>query len=137
MRPLTEDETKVVFEKLYKFIGKNVKSLIDKDDSAYVLRLHKQRVFFVREDIMRRATSISRDNLQSFGTCLGKFTHSSKFHLTVSCLDLLAQYVKHKVRRHPRCRHPGGGEGCHACLRQLGRQRARLVTKKTHIQSST
>mmetsp|Transcript_58604 Transcript_58604/g.186830 ORF Transcript_58604/g.186830 Transcript_58604/m.186830 type:complete len:93 (+) Transcript_58604:91-369(+) len=70
MRPLTEDETKVVFEKLYKFIGKNVKSLIDKDDSAYVLRLHKQRVFFVREDIMRRATSISRDNLQSFGTCL-------------------------------------------------------------------
>mmetsp|Transcript_58609 Transcript_58609/g.186838 ORF Transcript_58609/g.186838 Transcript_58609/m.186838 type:complete len:130 (+) Transcript_58609:301-690(+) len=46
---------------------------------------------------MRRATSISRDNLQSFGTCLGKFTHSSKFHLTVSCLDLLAQYVKHKV----------------------------------------
>jgi 60S ribosome subunit biogenesis protein NIP7 len=58
MRPLTEDETRMVFEKLHKFIGKNIKSLIDRPDEAYCLRLQKNRVFYVREDLMRRATNV-------------------------------------------------------------------------------
>lgn len=59
MRPLTEDETKVVFEKLHKFIGKNIKALVDQGEQPYCLRLQKNRVFYVREDIMRRATNVS------------------------------------------------------------------------------
>jgi 60S ribosome subunit biogenesis protein NIP7 len=59
VRPLTEDETKVVFEKLHKFIGKNIKALVDQGEQPYCLRLQKNRVFYVREDIMRRATNVS------------------------------------------------------------------------------
>lgn len=59
MRPLTEDETKVVFEKLHKFIGKNIKALVQQGEQPYCLRLQKNRVFYVREDMMRRATNVS------------------------------------------------------------------------------
>lgn len=33
----------------------------------------------------------------ALGTCIGKFTHSGKFHLTIGALDILAQYAKYKV----------------------------------------
>jgi ribosome biogenesis protein Nip4 len=52
-------ETKQVFEKLYKYIGKDIKTLIDRTDASYVIRLQRNRVFYVREDIMRRATNVS------------------------------------------------------------------------------
>ena len=48
-----------MFEKLYKHIGKDIKTLIDRPDTSYVVRLQKNRVFYVREDIMRRATNVS------------------------------------------------------------------------------
>ena len=35
MRPLTDDETKLVFEKLNQFIGKNVRYLIEREDEPY------------------------------------------------------------------------------------------------------
>jgi hypothetical protein len=38
MRPLTEEETKILFEKLSKYIGDNVKLLIDRADGAYCFR---------------------------------------------------------------------------------------------------
>ena len=47
---------------------------------------------------MKRATSIARDQLVSLGVCVGKFTHSDKFRLTIGALELLATYAKHKVR---------------------------------------
>lgn len=99
MRPLTEEETKAVFEKLYKFIGKSIKSLIDRPDEPYCFRLQKNRVFYVRESLMKKATNISRDKLVSLGTCIGKLTHSGKFRLTVGALDVLASYAKYKARK--------------------------------------
>lgn len=51
-------ETKAVLEKLYKYIGKNIKSLIDRPDEPYCLRLHNSRVYYVRESLMRRATNV-------------------------------------------------------------------------------
>ena len=58
MRPLTEEETKMVFEKLYKFIGKNIKLLIDRPDEPHCFRLQKNRVFYVREALMKKATNV-------------------------------------------------------------------------------
>ena len=49
--------------------------------------------------MMKRATNIARDQLVSLGVCVGKFTHSDKFRLTIGALELLATYAKHKVRR--------------------------------------
>lgn len=54
MRPLTEDETKIFFEKLAKYIGSNIKLLIDRPDGVYCFRLHRDRVYYVSEDMMRK-----------------------------------------------------------------------------------
>lgn len=54
-------------------------------------------MYYVREDIMKRATSVARDQLVSLGVCVGKFTHSDKFRLTIGALELLAAHAKHKV----------------------------------------
>lgn len=48
MRALTDEETKVFFEKLVNYIGRNVKLLIERDDEEYCFRLHKNRVYYVR-----------------------------------------------------------------------------------------
>lgn len=47
-----------------------------------------------REEIMRKATNISRKQLLHLGICIGKFTHSNKFHLVITALDVLAPYAK-------------------------------------------
>ncbi len=51
-------ETKAVFEKLYKFIGKNIKSLIDRPNEPYCFRLHKNKVYYVKEKLMKKATNV-------------------------------------------------------------------------------
>jgi hypothetical protein len=58
-------ETKAVFEKLYKFIGKNIKNLIDRPNDPHCFRLHKNKVFYVKEKLMKKATNVSK------GGCAG------------------------------------------------------------------
>jgi 60S ribosome subunit biogenesis protein NIP7 len=97
MRPLTDEETKAVFTKLSKYIGDNLRQLIDRPDGAYCFRLHNERVFYCSEKILKAAAHISRDNLVTFGTCLGKFTKSRQFRMQITALEFLAPYAKHKV----------------------------------------
>lgn len=97
MRPLTDEETKTFFEKLSKYIGENIKLLLDRPDGTYCFRLHKDRVFYVSESIMKRAGNVSRENLISFGTIFGKFTKTGKFRLHITALDYLAPYAKFKI----------------------------------------
>ena len=40
---------------------------------------------------------VAGEKLVHLGTCVGKLTHSGKFHLMVGCLDLLAAHAKYKV----------------------------------------
>ncbi len=51
-------ETKAVFEKLHKFLGKSIRHLVERSDEDYVLRLNRNRVYYVRESLMRRATNV-------------------------------------------------------------------------------
>ncbi|KAI8321455.1 60S ribosome subunit biogenesis protein NIP7 [Martensiomyces pterosporus] len=97
MRPLTDDETKVLFEKLTKYIGRNIIHLIDRPDEPYCFRLQKDRVYYVSEDIMRKATAVGRHSLISLGVCFGKFTKTGKFRLHITALPYLAQYALYKV----------------------------------------
>nr|XP_018999455.1 uncharacterized protein I203_08050 [Kwoniella mangroviensis CBS 8507]OCF62916.1 hypothetical protein I203_08050 [Kwoniella mangroviensis CBS 8507] len=97
MRPLTEEETKAVFEKLANYIGKNLVHLIDRDeDDAYCFRLHKDRVYYLPLPMLHYATSVARGNLISLGTCFGKFSKTGKFKLGITCLDWIAKYAKYK-----------------------------------------
>lgn len=97
MRPLTEEETKVVFEKLANYIGRNISFLIDNPENPHVFRLQKDRVYYVQESIAKFATSVSRQQLMSLGTCFGKFTKTGKFRLHITSLPYLAQYAKFKI----------------------------------------
>ncbi|CAL4928107.1 unnamed protein product [Urochloa humidicola] len=105
MRPLDEKETTQVFEKLFKFTGPNLKHLLerpavegpDPEPGRYCLRLHKNRVYYASESLVRRATAVSRPRLAAVGTPIGKFTHHGSFHLTVHALDLLAAHARRRV----------------------------------------
>ncbi|KAI0386274.1 60S ribosome subunit biogenesis protein NIP7 [Hypomontagnella submonticulosa] len=102
MRPLTEPETKVLFEKLANYTGSSLKNLIAPlDDSPnadrYVFRLNRDRVYYVLLSVANLATSIARDNLASLGICLGKFTKSGKFRLHITALPILAEHARYKL----------------------------------------
>lgn len=97
MRPLTEDETRTLFEKLAKYIGKNIKHLIDRSDATYCFRLHNDRVYYINETLLKEAQNVNHDNLVSIGTCFGKFTKTKKFHLHITSLQYISQYSVYKI----------------------------------------
>ncbi|EEA06606.1 60S ribosome subunit biogenesis protein NIP7, putative [Cryptosporidium muris RN66] len=120
MRPLTEDETKILFQKLSIYIGGNLMSLIDCEDETYVFRLHKERVFYMSESIAKAASLVPKKSLLSMGVCLGKFTKSKKFRLGITALQHLARLTTNKVWV------KAGGEqsyiyGNHVIKRHIGR----------------
>lgn len=83
MRPLTEEETQVLFRKLANYTGTSLKNLIapldnSPDSDRYVFRLHQSRCYYVRLSLANLATSISRHQLLSLGTCLGM--HLPRLH---------------------------------------------------------
>ncbi|CAL9010724.1 unnamed protein product, partial [Prunus brigantina] len=85
-----ETENTAVFEKLFKFTGNNLRNIVenpshegpDPDSGRYCFRLHKNKVYYGSESLVKRATNIARTQLVSLGTCIGRFTHGGSFHLT-------------------------------------------------------
>lgn len=94
MRPLTTAETEVLFAKLAKYIGRNISQLTDKPADPHLFRVHRERVYYVREEIAKKAEHIPRDNLLALGSCLGKFTKTGKFKMHITALDYIAPYAK-------------------------------------------
>ncbi|KAK4415846.1 60S ribosome subunit biogenesis protein NIP7 [Sesamum alatum] len=106
MRPLDEKETTLVFNNLHKFVESNLKNIVlesrshegpNANPERYCFRLQKNRVYYVSESLIKRATNVKRDKLVSLGTQIGKFTKAGKFFLTIQSLNLLAANAKHKV----------------------------------------
>ncbi|KAA6376986.1 MAG: putative 60S ribosome subunit biogenesis protein NIP7 [Streblomastix strix] len=97
MRPLTEQESKTFFSKLAKYIGGNIKFLIDRGDQKFCFRLHKDRVYYVNQRLLGVASSLGRERLISMGCCFGKFSKTRKFRLQITALDYLSQYAQNKI----------------------------------------
>ncbi|KAF1357280.1 60S ribosome subunit biogenesis protein NIP7 [Lizonia empirigonia] len=100
MRPLTEPETKVLFEKLATYCGKGISNLIADPaggNDRNVFRVQGSRCYYVRESLANLATSVARDNLLSLGICLGKFTKTGKFRLHITALSVIAPHARYKV----------------------------------------
>lgn len=105
MRQLTDAETKTLFDKLANYTGDSLKNLLTDSTTApgsktpdrYIFRIQKDRVYYVRESLANLATSVSRDNLLSLGTCLGKFTKTGKFRMHITALDIIAPHARYKV----------------------------------------
>jgi len=88
---------KIFFEKLAKYIGRNIKYLLERKDEEYCFRLNKERVFYVSESLMKSAANIPGEKLKSLGVCFGKFTKTKRFRLHITSLDFLSQYAQYKV----------------------------------------
>ncbi|XP_067011155.2 60S ribosome subunit biogenesis protein NIP7 homolog [Anabrus simplex] len=97
MKQLSDERTKLLFEKLTQFIGANVKLLIDRPDGTYCFREDHNRVYYISEKILSLASNVGPDHLMSAGTCFGKFTKSGKFRLHVTALNYLAPYAQYKI----------------------------------------
>ncbi|KAF2721653.1 60S ribosome subunit biogenesis protein NIP7 [Polychaeton citri CBS 116435] len=104
MRPLTDTETKTLFEKLANYTGRSLSSLLTDglplpkgETDRYVFRVQKDRVYYVRESLAALATSVARSQLLSLGTCLGKFTKTGKFRIHITALDVIAPHARYKV----------------------------------------
>ena len=97
MRPLTDEETRLVFEKLKKYIGNKLTYMVENSEINYVFRLHRERVYYVDQNMLKFVQNFERKKLISFGTCLGKFTKTHKFRLNITSLDYLAKYAQYKV----------------------------------------
>ncbi|KAK2948166.1 putative 60S ribosome subunit biogenesis protein NIP7 like protein [Blattamonas nauphoetae] len=97
MRPLSDQETKTLFEKLSKYIGRNLKYMIDREDEKYCFRLHNDRVYYVSERLVKAAGCFGRKEILSIGQCLGKFSKSGKFRLQITALEYIARYAPHKI----------------------------------------
>jgi hypothetical protein len=74
MRPLTETETRTLFEKLASYTGKSLNNLIAPPSSSenkserHVFRIQNNRVYYVKESIANLAGCFAREKLLSLGT---------------------------------------------------------------------
>ena len=112
MRPLTDTETKTLFDKLASYTGRSLSNLLtptptsttksttkssSTTDTHHVFRIHNTRVYYLPLHLANLATSISRTALLSLGTCIGKFTRTGKFRLHITALDVIAPHARYKV----------------------------------------
>lgn len=108
MRPLTEQETKTLFEKLANYTGRSLAKLIapassepskpqTSENERNVFRLHGTRVYYLPLSLANLATSVARANLLSVGTCIGKFSKTGKFRMHITALDIIAPHARYKI----------------------------------------
>merc|ERR1712050_536611 len=72
-----------------KYIGKNIKDLIQTDSDPYCFRINKKHVYYVRQSLASRAKSIPNSKIISLGQDIGKFTHHGKFRLSIGSLGII------------------------------------------------
>lgn len=77
--------------------GNNIEYLFKRAEGTFVLKLHRDRVYYMSERLFGKVNSIPRKMLISAGTLLGKMTHSNRFRLQISALDVLAKLCPNKV----------------------------------------
>ncbi|KAL2816494.1 hypothetical protein BJX63DRAFT_137396 [Aspergillus granulosus] len=106
MRPLTEEETKTLFEKLAHYVGASLKNIIAPLDNSpkadrYVFRISGNRIYYVKLSLANLAVSVPRDTLLSLGICMGKFTKTGKVRLHITALPILAEHARYKLHIRP------------------------------------
>ena len=99
MRPLSDEELTLVFEKLKKYIGTNIKHLIEETDSdgPRVFRLIKKRVYLMTESMVKLCSVFAKEHILHGGVCLGQFSKTGKFRLGITSLGVVSKYAPTKV----------------------------------------
>ncbi|KAI0545707.1 60S ribosome subunit biogenesis protein NIP7 [Xylaria curta] len=103
MRPLTEEETKILFEKLANYTT-DLKPLIaplsdSPDADRYVFRLIKDRVYYVLLSIANRMTALEPPRtLKTLKIHKGAVPIGTlKFRLHITALPILAAHARYKI----------------------------------------
>lgn len=89
--PLHSPASSILF---FSSIGDNIRLLLERPDGLYTFRLHRERVYYCSEAMIKYASNFPRKELLSFGTCFGRFTKTRKFRLHITALDFVAPYAK-------------------------------------------
>lgn len=93
MRALKEEEMEKVMKKLYLFIGDNSEKLL----ASTGLHYHNGRAVLVSDSLHKGTSQISRKQIISCGTVLGKFTKTGSFRITITALHTLEKYALCRV----------------------------------------
>ena len=59
--------------------------------------MHKDKIYYIPVNLLKFINHAGFDEIISAGTCFGKFTKTKRFRISITCLDYLAKYAKHKV----------------------------------------
>jgi 60S ribosome subunit biogenesis protein NIP7 len=97
MRPLTQKEAQLFFEKLAKFVGANCESLLTREGENWTFQEHHGRVYYMRESMAPYCKPFAHKQLLSAGVCMGKFTKKGRFFVHITALPLLAPLAQYKV----------------------------------------
>ena len=98
MRQLTDEEMSSVFEKLKKFLGSELKRLMNpEDEETPLFRMIGRKVYFCEASLVKFAAIFGKDKLMNIGLLLGQFSKKGKFRLGITALSLLAKYTNGKV----------------------------------------
>ena len=97
MRPLTNVEARLLFEKLAQFIGDNFKPLLEREGSTWTFAVHKNRVYYMREELLKLCKPFAEKCLLSAGMNIGRFTKKGRFFLNVTALPIIEPLAKYKV----------------------------------------
>ena len=100
MRVLTDEELSIFFKKLQKYLGPNIKYLIEdqeNENTKMVFRLIKKRVYYCSTNLLKQSSVFAKQNLLHIGTCFGQFSNSNKFRLHITCLEIINKYTSRKI----------------------------------------
>ena len=100
MRALTDEELSLFFTKLKKYLGNNLKHLVEDrtaEDEEKVFRMIKNRVYLISTSMLKQSSAFAKEKLLHSGVCFGQFTKTGKFRLAITCLGVLAQFSSYKV----------------------------------------
>ncbi|KAI5190419.1 60S ribosome subunit biogenesis protein NIP7 [Nematocida minor] len=95
MRPLKEEEFAKIEKKLRQYIGNNISSFLNPLNE---LVYHHQKIYYVRKDLLKKASILPKDNLVCIGTCIGRFTKGENFRLKITGLHVLMMYSTCKIK---------------------------------------
>lgn len=99
MRILTEEELTLMFSKLKKYLGSNIKMILDlqEGEGAMVFRVIRQKVYLIPAQVVKQCSVFGKKELLHAGVCFGQFSKSGKFRIQVTCTDFLSRFSSRKI----------------------------------------
>lgn len=97
MRFLNKQEARLLFEKFAQFIGDDVKPLLEREGSTWTFGVHKNRVYYMKQDLYNHCKNFGEKCLLSAGVYVGKFTKKGRFFFNITALPVISPLAKYKV----------------------------------------